>query len=326
MKFLLILLTVFILTFGCSEKKEDVSIKVQKKELPDSLALKLALIPTLDCMPFFVDQHCGIFGSNNLQVKLFTYPSQLSCEEAYKNKKVDGFYSDLIRSAFLQNEKEAIKVVMSLNSEWSLVSSKALRFKKLAQLNDRMIVISRHSATDFLSDIVVEKAKINKRMVYRPQINDVNLRAKMVNANQIDAAILPEPQAQMSIADGNSCLFTTTGDYKNISALSFSIKALSKKSEEHRIKVLIECYNQAVDKINENPSICDSVLIKLYKLSSETAKSIKIPKYDKAFLPKAAKVDNAVKWLKGRGKAHNNYSGDTLIVNKFISKKNHNKQ
>ena len=326
MKFLLILFTTCILTFGCSENQEKKSTQVKEKESPDSLALKLALMPTLDCLPFFVAQECGIYDSLKLQVKLYLYPSQLSCEEAYKNQKVDGFCSDLIRSAFLQNEKEPIKVVMGLNSKWSLVSSKALRFKNLTQLTDRMIVIARHSATDFLSDVVVEKAKINKRLVYRPQINDVNLRAKMVNANQIDAALLPEPQAQISISDGNRCLFTTVGDYQNTSALSFSFKALSQKNKEHRIKALIECYNNAVEKINSNPLICDSVLIKRYKLSPKTAKSIKIPKYDKAFIPKDVQVENAVKWLKGRGKAHKNYNGDTLIVKTFISNKNQHKK
>ncbi len=57
-----------------------------------------------------------------------------------------------------------------------------------------MIAMTRHSATDYLSTLVIDSVK-TKYDVYRVQINDLNIRLRMLLNNEMDAAWMPEPYA-----------------------------------------------------------------------------------------------------------------------------------
>ena len=50
-----------------------------------------------------------------------------------------------------------------------------------------MIAMTRHSATDYLSTLVIDSVK-TKYDVYRVQINDLNIRLRMLLNNEMDAA------------------------------------------------------------------------------------------------------------------------------------------
>ena len=48
----------------------------------DSAALKVAVMPTLDCLPLFVAEHYQLFDTVNGGVRLKMYMSQMDCDTA----------------------------------------------------------------------------------------------------------------------------------------------------------------------------------------------------------------------------------------------------
>ena len=58
-----------------------------------------------------------------------------------------------------------------------------------------MLAMTRYSATDLLADYAVDSAKLKSEQVFKIQVNDVNIRLKMLLNNEIDAVLLTEPQA-----------------------------------------------------------------------------------------------------------------------------------
>ncbi|MEG1580265.1 MAG: ABC transporter substrate-binding protein [Bacteroidaceae bacterium] len=323
MKTIILLFITSVLLLGCQGQTEQ-KTEAKKTKAQDSLALKVALLPTLDCLPFFVAQDLGLYDSLKLDVRLVVKDSQMDCEEAYLEKKVDGFCTDLMRASLLQNNKKEIRVLSSLNSEYQLVSSKMLRIKKLSQLKDRMIVIARHSVTDFLSDEIVTSIKMKKDAIYRPQINSVSIRMNMLNNNQIDAAILPQPQAQLAIMQGGRLLYKSKKDQTNFSAIAFSCKAITNSYRKTQIKSLLEGYNLAVHRINKNKNLCDSILLKRYQIQPQDIKKIVLPLYKTAFRPSPSQIEKSVKWLRSRNKIRRDYSGDTLFLSEFVTPKGRN--
>ena len=70
-------------------------------------------------------------------------------------------------------------------------------------MDDKMVAMTRYSVTDLLSDMVVDSAKLKPERVFRIQINDVNVRLKMLENNEMDALLMTEPYATQAILAKN---------------------------------------------------------------------------------------------------------------------------
>ena len=66
----------------------------------------------------------------------------------------------------------------------------------------------------------------------RPQINDVKLRAEMLNLGQYDGAILPEPYATICVDSGGNRVFTNKRLWAQLVAKSSDMKKFGKEIEK----------------------------------------------------------------------------------------------
>ena len=72
-----------------------------------------------------------------------------------------------------------------------------------------MVGVARYSASDFYSEKELSKAGLKYDDIFRPQVNDIPLRAAMLNETQIEAAVLPEPYATVARVHGHKVLHVT---------------------------------------------------------------------------------------------------------------------
>lgn len=165
-----------------------------KLKTADSLALKVGVMPTLDCMPLFVAKERRLFDTLGVDVRLRMRKAQMDIDTALIGGSVEGAVSDSVRVARMRSRGTALTEVGTTNTSWQLVGNRSARLKEVKQLGDKMVAMTRYSATDFLTDHVLTGVKTTAT-VYRVQINDVPLRLQMLLNNEMDALWLPEPQA-----------------------------------------------------------------------------------------------------------------------------------
>ena len=81
---LLLLLVSMLIACGPSYEESRRIGKAEKDRLrrEDSLALKVGVLPTLDCLPFYVAKEYCLFDSFKADVRLKTYRKQIDCDEA----------------------------------------------------------------------------------------------------------------------------------------------------------------------------------------------------------------------------------------------------
>ena len=189
----------------------------------DSLALKVALMPTLDCLPFYYADRCGIFKDLGLDVRLHTFNAQMDCDTAFARGHVDFSYTDLIRAALLQSQGTGLYVIMQTDSYHELLTAKSKRVRNAKQLKEKMVAIARHSVTDLLLDTVVAQSGLDPSTVYHPQINDIVLRYDMLRNATLVSAFLTEPYATQARIDGDLGIYKphkTSGKRSSCNACS----------------------------------------------------------------------------------------------------------
>jgi NitT/TauT family transport system substrate-binding protein len=244
----------------------------------------------------------------------------MDVDTALQNKGTDVAYTDLIRASRLQSRHVQLQAIMQCEENWKLITAREKRVKQIGQLKEKMIAIARFSATDYITDFVVHKARIKVDEIYKPQINSLPIRLSMLCNNQLDAAILPEPYASYSIKMGHRLVYAQDSMQVQLSAIVAKESALKNTLKCKNIALLIKGYNIAVDKLAHYKILGQlGKTSKIFSLPTESiGDSIFIPHYKKAKAVSSRDVAVSLNFLNERKQLSRKNAGNSLISYKFI--------
>ncbi|MCR5313649.1 MAG: ABC transporter substrate-binding protein [Bacteroidaceae bacterium] len=309
--FNIIFISICLFVYSCNNK-------TNKKNI-DTSAISIALLPTMDNIPFYYADTMGIFDSLGLKIKLNTYESAMDCDTAFKNGKADGIISDIVKANIWRSNGDSIKIIMSTDLRLYLITAYSARIKQISSLKEKIIAITRNSAVDYFADRIMDSAKLERWELNKPQINNLSLRCKMVNNNQFDGAILPEPYATASVAHRGTRHISAYQLCGNNSAVVFNDSTIKLKKDE--IKKLVIGYNIAVQKLNKITEAGKENILEYlpYNTKEQIPDSIlSFQKYNLASMPSQKTIYNTAIWAKNRQLIKKMAQYDELIDSTFL--------
>ncbi|WP_036913157.1 ABC transporter substrate-binding protein [Prevotella sp. FD3004] len=302
MKKLMIFIVTALLVIGCGQSYEETKRLTRAQRLKlwreDSAALKIAVMPTLDCLPIFIAKDHQMFDTA-VDIRLKHFNAQMDCDTALIRGRVEGIVSDLVRTERIIKQGIPLRYVAATNAYWLLISNRQLRMSNLKHLNDRMLAMTRYSVTDMLGDIAVDSAKLKPEQVFRIQVNDVNIRLKMLENNEMDALLMTEPQVTQALLGKHKVLLDTRQMDMQMGVLAFREKELNDKNRMRQMDAFLKGYNEACDSINHyGVRHYSDVIKKNYKLSEQALKQLPDSlKFEHAVAPRQKDVEKARQWL-----------------------------
>ena len=302
MKKLFWIITTICLLAGCGQSYEETKrisreqrIKQQRE---DSAALKVAVLPTLDCLPIYLAEDHEMFDTvTDIRLKQFT--AQMDVDTALLNDRVELGVTDLVRAERMMKQDSLIEYLTATNAYWQLISNRVARITDLKHLDDKMLAMTRYSVTDLLGDLAVDSAKLKPERVFRIQINDVNVRLKMLENNEMDALLMTEPQAAQARLLKHKVLLDTRKQDMQMGAIVMRSKVLAERNRKVQLKVFIKGYNAACDSINKyGISHYRDLVMKYCKVKREAVDTIpKNLKFSHIEKPREKDIEQARKWL-----------------------------
>ena len=291
-----------ICVVGCGQSYEETKRITRAQRLKalreDSAALKVAVLPTLDCLPIYLAKDHQMFDTAvDIRLKLFT--AQMDIDTALANRRVEVGVSDLVRVERLKKQGDSLKYLTSTNAYWQLVTNRNARILDLKHLDDKMLAMTRYSVTDLLGDLAVDSAKLKSESVYRIQINDVNVRLKMLENNEMDALLLTEPQAAMARMLKHKVLMDTRKLDMEMGVIVVQREGMNGEDRAKQLRAFMRGYNKACDSINQYGIASYAPLIAKYcHVKPEALKQIdKDLKFHRIALPREEDVERAKNWL-----------------------------
>ena len=257
----------------------------------DSLALKIAVVPTLDCLPIYVAKERVLYDTARLDLRLRYFTAQMDCDTAIAGRSVEGMVSDLVRTERLKREGTPLQYVSATNINWYLFTNSRARIKKLDQLGDKMVAMTRYSATDFLTDAALEGVKTSS-VVFRIQVNDVFVRQAMLLNNEMDAMWLAEPQATVARLNGHASIYDSQKKGLKLGVMAFRDDAMKDKRRKAQIELFKKAYNAACDSLNKYgiPHYYE-LLNKYYKLDERYVKALPKTRFEHINKPRLKDID-----------------------------------
>lgn len=302
MKRLIIGMMAALVMVGCGQSYEETKRISREQRLKlwreDSAALKIAVMPTLDCLPIYVAKEHQMFDTA-VDIRLKQFTAQMDCDTALIRGRVEGAITDLVRAERMKKEGLELNYVAATNAYWLLISNRIQRITNLKHLDDKMLAMTRYSVTDLLGDLVVDSAQLRPERVFRIQINDVDIRLKMLENNEMDALLLTEPQATQALLGKHKVLLDTRKLDMQMGAIVFRTKCMDDKNRKHQMDVFMKGYDEACDSISHyGVGHYRDVIRKYYKISEQALK--KLPdslSFPRASAPRKEDVERAQKWL-----------------------------
>lgn len=218
----------------------------------DSAALKVAVMPTLDCLPLYVAQHYQLFDTLYGGVRLKSYMAQMDCDTALMRGRAEGAVTDLVRAMYMERNGTKVRYVATTDAHWQLLTNRNARIRQLKQLDDKMVAMTRFSATDLLTDKVVDSVKLEADHVYKVQVNDVSVRFLMLQNNEMDALWLTEPQATMARMLHSPVVYDSRKVDIRLGVVAFREKEMRRQARAKQLELFVKAYNQACDSINKH--------------------------------------------------------------------------
>lgn len=313
--FIAIVITSFITTsFIACQKKQKV-----ETEGIDSTALRVAVLPTMDCLPFYVAKECGIFDSLGVRVNLITFEAAMDADTAFCNHVVDGNVTDLVKACTWFSKNDSIKIIFANDLQLYLITANQARIRSVESIKEKIIALTRHSCVDYVADRILESVKLSSQELNKPQINNISLRAQMTIQNQYDGAILPEPYASVVVQNGGYSV-TNTQKLKSVNPLlTLAFHKQFIKEHKQEIGLIVKAYNYAVDYINKNANKDAQRFLNYIPTQNEIPDSIiNIPLFQQAILPTDSIITTVKTWAKGRSLIKNDFPNGALIDSSFI--------
>ena len=295
------ILSLFLFSCGKSYEEQKRLSRAEKARLAkeDSLALKVGTLPTLDCLPLFVAYDRHFFEKYGEDVRVKPYQSQIDCDEALLNGKIEGNVTDVVRAQRMRHRGTALRYVAATNAYWQLFGNRLSRIHEVKQLQDKMVGMARYSVTDMLTSMAVDSAKLKSEYVFRIQINDPVIRLRMLVNNELDAMFFTEPQATAARIQKHPVLMDSRKKDLWMGAIVFKEKAIADKRRQKQLTAFIKAYNEACDSINQRGMAFYGDIIKKYtKADDRTVKALPVLKFEHAKAPRQKDLDRADQWLK----------------------------
>lgn len=293
MRHILLFLLSAVVVMACSggDKGEKAPAGDAEREA-DSLVLKVGVIPTMDCLPLFVADERGIFDSLNVNIRLVCYDDGLECCTDLMRGDIQCCVTDIVRAEWMKSKGCALRYVTSTDAYWQFITNRKARINELRQMTDKMLAVTRCSAEDMLGDIAVDSAKIDAEYVFRIQINNPSLRLRMIRNNEMDAAMLTEPQAAVARADNDTVLMDSRDKGLRLGAI------VARNDHTINDSTLIEAYNRAVAVINADGIAAYSHIITNRMHVDETVvPQLKDITFSPASQPREQDIARAKEWL-----------------------------
>ena len=302
MKKIVWIIVIICLVVGCGQSYEETKRITRAQRMKamreDSAALKVAVLPTLDCLPIFLAEDHEMFDTA-VDIRLKQFTAQMDIDTALAKRRVEVGVSDLVRVERMKKQGDSLRYLTSTNAYWQLVTNRTARIFDLKHLDDKMLAMTRYSVTDLLGDLAVDSAKLKTERVFRIQINDVNVRLKMLENNEMDALILTEPQAAVARMLKHKVLMDTRQMDMKMGVIVSQWKGMNDETRAKQLRAFVRGYNKACDSINQFGIAHYAPLIAKYcHVKSEAVQHISQDlKFHRIALPREEDVERAKVWL-----------------------------
>lgn len=302
---LFIISILLCLVSSCREAEENSSPEDLAKS--DSLALHVAVFPTLETLPLYYAERSGMMQEADADIRLLHYDSMTDADTAITRGHAQATFTDEARLLTLEQEKGMLATpIASVPATLALFSHKEGKINRIEQLKEKLIGMERHSHSDYWSDEILKGTDLTQLDIFHVQIGSTSLRYNMMMNQLIDAAFLPEPYASLCDTALAYTLWKQPEDANHWTVIAVPTSQHTDSLRSKQSQALLDLYEKARRRIIARPdtALLHRIYREDYHIQERDLKRTHWYDWQPAPLDSCSSLSSqeARTWLIGRGK------------------------
>lgn len=289
----------------------------------DNVTVRLALLPILEAMPFYVAKDAGLFEKAGVKVEFVAASSAAERDQIMAAGQADGMINDLLATALFNRQSAQVQVVRfaqvatTSQPNFRLVASAQSGIKSVKDLVGVEVGISQASIIDYITYRMLTGEGIKPEQIKTLAVPKIPDRLALLQSGQLKAATLPEPFSTLAVSQGAVVLVDDT----KYSADGTSVVTFRKKFlEEHpaAVKNLLAALDQAIALIKKEPEAWRKVFEQYKLVPANLATTYPIPGFPAAAVPTQKQWEDVVNWAVGRSLIEKSVKYTDSVTDQFI--------
>ncbi|MEN8245361.1 MAG: ABC transporter substrate-binding protein [Thermodesulfobacteriota bacterium] len=273
---------------------------------PKGATLKVALLPIIDALPYYVAEKNGYFDEEGIAVTMVPVASALDRDQLMQSGAVDGMLNEMASAAMFNRQSIKVQVVASCRASqkgyplFRILAAPDSGIGDAAELAGIPIGISKNTIIEYVTDRLLSRQGLMERQLTKRSVPAIPERYHLLMNGQIKAATLPDPLAASAMASG-AHLVVDDSSYPliSVSVLSFSTAAVTEK--KGMLRGFLNAWNRGAAEVNAAPDAVRSVLLEKIRVPKNVQDSYAIPPFQVRQVPAKEQWDDVMSWMTEKG-------------------------
>ncbi len=268
--------------------------------------LKVALLPILDSLPYFVAEQNGYFAEEGVEVEPLVVVSAVDRNQLMQSGEIDGMLAELSTVATFNRDEIQLKAVITSRKAYPdaplfrVLAAPGSDITSAADLAGVPVGIAENTIIEYVTDRLLESEGLSADQIVGESVPAIPERYQLLMEGQIAAATLPDPMGQSAIESGavpviDDSLYPEVA----ISVLAFSADTVENNPEG--LRRFLRAWDRAAGDINAEPEAYRGLLLEQVSVPPNIQETYQIPPFPRAEIPTAEQWDDVIDWLIEKG-------------------------
>lgn len=278
--------------------------------------LRIGVMPSIDHLPIAIALEHGYYDSLGLQLELVRFSSPMERDAALQAGEIDGAVSDYT-TVMLQNQKGLpVQLLFAMDGTFAFVANPAASINSVVDLRGKRVGLSSNTVIEYATDKLLAGVQIQPKDIEKVEVQKIPLRLEMIAKGELDAAVLPQPFAQIALDRGLVHIPGILGvGAGQIHVTALALNADKVKDKRAAISKLVVGYNKAADYLNNNAiSQWAAVAARELKVKEDVVSRMSFGLFAPATAPAASDIEAVAQWLQAKGLIPTSYTGQEALM------------
>jgi len=285
--------------------------------------LRIALLPILDALPYYVAETRGYFKEYEVDVKVVPVASGLERDQLMQSGVIDGMLNEMITTANFNRDRVQVQTVITARKAYPryplfrVLSSPAVTLTLPDGLDGAAVGISRNTVIEYVTDRLLAAAGLDPKKIAKKSVPSIPERYQLLLQGQLEAATLPDPLAISALAAGaQTVIDDSTRPQYSVSVLSFKVDTLQQRRAA--VHAFLKGWDRAAAEINQDPESHRALLLQKIRVPKNIQATYKIPPFPRREVPDVNQWDDVMRWMVDKGLLSKALPYDGSVTSVFL--------
>jgi NitT/TauT family transport system substrate-binding protein len=264
--------------------------------------LRVALLPILDVLPFYVAEANGYFSQGDYTVTAVPVASGLERDQLIQAGGIDAMLNEMTTTASFNREVVRVKILCVARIPYArfpmfrILAAPKSGIKSPADLAGIPIGVSKNTIIEYVTDRLLTARGLDQEKIVKASVPVIPERYQLLMQGRLKAATLPDPQGKSALESGALPVVDDSAyPHYSVSVLSFSVDALENQADA--IRHFLKGWGRAAAEIDADPEAYRPILLKKIRVPEGIQQTYSIPPFPRKKVPEKAQWEDVMAWM-----------------------------